>query len=125
MPYVGLGARTVAGTADTTGNNRGNWTVQFTPQALNINVPHFECYKLVVTGAAASATFNVYVNTYQWDTAIYAVNNSWDPQQPLLMTPGDTLYFYYSSASSDGHMPTIAAWFRYDPALTQLYGITT
>jgi hypothetical protein len=95
--------------------------VVFTPQVININVSRFECYKLIVTGAAATATFNVFVNTYQWDTAVYAVNNSWDPQQPLLLTPGDTLYFYYSSASSDGHQPTITAWFRYDPSLTQVY----
>jgi hypothetical protein len=95
--------------------------VQFTPSAINVNVSRFECYKLIVTGSAATATFNVYVNTYQWDTAVYAVNNSWDPQQPLLLTPGDTLFFYYSSASSDGHQPSITAWFRYDPALTQVY----
>ena len=124
MAYVGLGARTARGAADTTGSNAGNWTVQFTPQVINVNVPHFELYKLVVTGAANTATFNVYVNTYQWDTAVYATNNSWDPQQPLLITPGDTVYFYYSSASSDGHQPVIYAWFRYDPALSQVYNIS-
>jgi hypothetical protein len=121
VSYVTLGAVSAAGAADTTGFNAGNWTVQFTPQIIGINVPHFECYKLVVTGASATATFNVYVNTNQWDTAIYAVNNSWDPQQPLLLRPGDTLYFYYSTAASDGHQPLITAWFRYDPALTQVF----
>lgn len=125
MGYIGLGARSAKGAADTTGNNAGNWTVQFTPQVINVNTPHFELYKLVVKGAAASATFNVYVNTNQWDTAVYAVNNSWDPQQPLLLTPGDTVFFYYSSASSDGNQPTVTAWFRYDPALTQVFGITS
>ena len=123
MPYVGLGSRKKLGAADTTGNNPGNWTVQFTPQDININEAHFELYKLVVTGAANTATFNVYLNSQQWDTAVYATNNSWDPQQPLLMTPGDTLYFYYSSASSDGDKPTIYAWFRYDPAIAQIYAI--
>lgn len=125
MGYIGLGARSAKGAADTTGNNAGNWTVQFTPQVINVNTPHFELYKLVVKGAAASATFNVYVNTNQWDTAVYAVNNSWDPQQPLLLTPGDTVFFYYSSASSDGNQPQVTAWFRYDPALTQVFGITS
>ena len=123
MAYIGLGARKALGKADTTGNNPGNWTVLFDPQTINVNEPHFECYKLVVTGAASSATFNVYVNTNQWDTAIYATNNSWDPSQPLPLTPGDTLYFYYSSASSDGNQPTIYAWFRYDPTIRQVFGI--
>ena len=124
MTYVGLGARNASGAADTTGTNKGNWTVQFTPQVINVNVPHFELYKLVVTGAANTATFNVYVNVYQWDTAVYATNNSWDPTQPLLLTPGDSVYFYYSSASTDGNRPLITAWFRYDPALTQVYALS-
>lgn len=123
MTMIGLGARKATGAADTTGNNPGNWSVVFDPQTINVNVAHFELYKLVVTGAANTATFNVYVNTNQWDTAVYATNNSWDPQQPLLLTPGDTVYFYYSSASSDGHQPVIYAWFRYDPAITQVFGL--
>ena len=122
MAYVTLGARTLLGAADTTGNNPGNWTVVFDPNAININEPFFECYKIVVTGAAQTATFNVNVNVNQWDTAVYATNNSWDPAQPLLLRPGDTLYFYYSSASSDGKQPKITAWFRYDPALKQIWG---
>lgn len=124
MTYVGLGARTVTGVADQTGRNPGNWTVTFDPNAINVNVSHFELYKLVVTGAAASATFTVYVNVNLWDTAVYATNNSWDPQQPLLLNPGDTVYFFYSSPSNDGHQPTIAAWFRYDPALSDIYGLS-
>lgn len=123
MPYVGLGSRKAKGAKDTTGNNAGNWTVQFQPQDINVNVAHFELYKIVVTGGAPAATFNVYINGNQWDTAVYAVNNSWDPQQPLLLTPGDALYFYYSDAASDGFQPNITAWFRYDPSLTQIYGV--
>lgn len=124
MAYVTLGARAAKGAADTTGNNAGNWTVVFDPGLINVNEPLFECYKLVVTGAANTATFNVYVNAYLWDTAVYATNNSWDPQQPLLMRAGDILYFYYSSGSGDGHQPLITAWFRYDPVLRQVYGLS-
>jgi hypothetical protein len=122
MAYITLGARSASGTADTTGNNKGNWTVVFDGNLINVNQPFFELYKLVVKGAASSATFDVYINTYQWDTAVYAVHNSWDPQQPLLLRPGDTIYFYYSSAASDGNKPSITAWFRYDPVFTQVYG---
>jgi len=124
VTYVGLGARMVTGAADATGRNPGNWTVTFDPNTINVNVAHFELYKLIVKGAAASATFDVYVNVNQWDTAVYAVHNSWDPTQPLLLNPGDTVYFFYSSASSDGNKPVITAWFRYDPALTDIYGLT-
>jgi len=123
MPYVTLGSRSAKGAADTTGQNKGNWTVQFAPKDLNVTETEFEIYKIVVTGAASSATFNVYVDAQQWDTAVYATNNSWDPTQPMPVRYGQTVYFYYSSASSDGHQPSVTVWLRYDPALGQIYGL--
>jgi hypothetical protein len=74
-----------------------------------------------VTGAAPSATFNVYADNQQWDTAVYATNNSWDPQQPLILRFGQTLYFYYSSAATDGHQPLVTIWLRHEVSLTELY----
>lgn len=123
MSYLTLGSRTAKGAADTTGNNAGNWTVQFPPNILNITATEFEVYKIVITGGASSATFNVYVDAQQWDTAIYPAGNSWDPTQPLIMRYGQTLYFYLNSASTDGHKPTVTIWLRYQPELSQVYGI--
>jgi hypothetical protein len=124
MPYVGLGWRNATGQADTTGVNPGNWTVTFDSAAINVNVPQAEVYKIVVTGAAQGSTFNVAINTALWDLAVYAVQNSWDPQQPLIIRPGDTLYFYYSSHASDGHQPSITIWLRYEITLGQVFGLT-
>ena len=121
MPYRTLGSRAAAGAADTTGQNKGNWTVQFNTNLLNVQVTEFEVYKIVVTGAAPSATFNVYADNQQWDTAVYATNNSWDPQQPLILRFGQTLYFYYSSAATDGHQPLVTVWLRHEISLTELY----
>lgn len=121
MAYRTLGARQALGAADTTGNNKGNWTVQFDPKLFNVNVPQFECWKIVVKGAAATATFDVFVNNQQFDISVYAKQNSWDPVQPMILRPGDTLYFYYSTASTDGNKPNITVWLRYDPALTQIF----
>lgn len=123
MAYVTLGSRAAKGAADTTGQNKGNWTVQFAPKDLAVTQTEFEVYKIVVTGAAPSATFNVYVDAQQWDTAVYATNNSWDPTQPMPVRYGQTVFFYYSSASTDGHQPLITIWLRYDPALSQIFGV--
>lgn len=123
MSYVGLGWRLASGAADTTGRNPGNWTVTFDPNLINVNVPNFELYKIIVKGSSATATFDVFVDIGQWDTAVYGVHNSWDPTQVLYLKPGNTVYFFYSSASSDGNQPLITAWFRYDPALEQIYGL--
>lgn len=122
MPYKGLGWRNATGQADTTGTNPGNWTVTFDSAALFFNYPEVEVYKIVVTGAAQGATFNVAINTALWDLAVYAVQNSWDPQQPLPIHPGDTLYFYYTSAATDGHKPSVTIWLRYEVALASIFG---
>lgn len=114
MSYKSLGNRgPITGAADTTGLNTGNWTVSFTTDILNCNVPEFEVYKIVVKGAA-NTTFDVYVENKQWDTAIYGQLNSWDPQQPLVMRPGQSLFFLYSDPVTDNTPPVITIWMRYD-----------
>jgi len=123
MPYQTLGSRSATGKADTTGQNPGNWTVQFAPKDLNVTVTEFEVYKIVVTKAAQTATFDVFVDAKQWDTSVYATNNSWDPVQPLIMRNGETLYFFYSSASSDGSMPKVTVWLRHEVSLSKVFGL--
>lgn len=122
MPYRTLGSRQASGAKDTTGNNAGNWTVTFDPNLLNVNVPQFECWKIVVKGAAATATFDVFVNGAQFDISVYAKQNSWDPVQPMILRPGDILYFYYSTVATDGNKPQVTIWLRYDIALISVFG---
>jgi hypothetical protein len=114
MTLITLGARgPVTGKLDTTTLNPGNWTIAFTPDILNVNVSNFEVYKMVVAGAQ-NTTFNVYVDLKQWDVGIYGTLNSWDPMQPLIMRPGETLFFMYSDAVSDNTPPVATVWVRYD-----------
>lgn len=120
MSYVTLGARgPITGLKDTTGLNPGNWTVAFTPAILGINVPQYEIYKIIVAGAA-NTTFNVYIDRQLWDVGIYGTLNSWDPVQPLIVRPGQYLYFMYSDPVTDATPPVITVWLRYDPLLNNL-----
>jgi hypothetical protein len=123
LPYQTLGSRSAKGAADTTGRNTGNWTVTFDPNLLNVTVTEYEVYKIVVTGAANTATFNVYLDVQQWDTAVYATNNSWDPTQPMLVRYGQTLYFFYSTAATDGNQPLVTVWLRHELSLSNVYGV--
>lgn len=117
MSYKTLGSRgPVTGLLDTSGHNPGNWTVAFTPDIIHITQFQFEVYKIVVKGAP-NTTFDVYVELYQWDTAIYGTKNSWDPSQPLIMRPGESLYICYSDAVADDIPPQATIWLRYDPDL--------
>lgn len=117
MSYVTLGKRgKITGVKDPTGLNQGNWTIVFSPDIINVNLSQFEVYKMIVTGAA-NTTFDVYVDNSQWDTAVYGTRNSWDPMQPLIMRPGENLYFLYSDPVTDGTPPTATIWLRYDPSV--------
>lgn len=118
MPdYRGLGSRgPVTGTADTTGMNAGKWTVAFTPDILAVNVPQFEVYKIVVNGAPGTL-FSVFIEVKQWDSAIYGFQNAWDPVQPMLLNPGQSVYFLYSDVIEDNIPPVVTMWLRYDVAL--------
>jgi hypothetical protein len=115
--YVSLGTRSANGQPDQTGFNPGNWTVTFDQAALNVNVPFFEVYHIVVIGAAGS-TFTVFVDQQHWDASNNGQINSWDPSQPLLLKPGNTLYFYYSDPVTDGTPPNVDVWLRYDQDIT-------
>lgn len=116
MSYVELGPRTQVGAADTTGNNKGNWTVVFAPEDLNVNIPYFEVYKVIIHGAAGS-TMNWYIDNNIWETTVAADDNAWDPAQPLLLLPGKYMYFYWSDPTTDNTPPTVTIWMRYDPSI--------
>jgi hypothetical protein len=116
--YVPLGPRVASQNQgqvaqDNTGNNTGNWTVQYTPQDINCNIPYFEVCHITVNGAPGS-TFTIFIDTFQWDTNQNGSNNSWDPAVPMPLRPGQWLYFYYSDPVSDDTPPQVTIWLRYD-----------
>jgi hypothetical protein len=112
---VSLGPRgPVKGIADNTGYNPGNWTVTFDPNTMNTNVPFTEVCKITVSGSAIGSTFNIFIDTFQWDSVQQGYNNSWDPNVAMPYKPGQYIYFYFSGLANDGHQPIVAVWLRYD-----------
>jgi hypothetical protein len=117
MAYITLGPRMLVSAADTTGRNTGNYTAWFSTQALSINVPQFELYHALVTGVPTGANATIYVGTSQWSFTSPAFSGSeWDPSEPLLMRPGEELFFFWSTGTGGG--PTVTCWFRYDEGLS-------
>lgn len=119
MSYAGLGFRQVVGVPDTTGNNAGNWTCVIDPQVIAANVPYFEVYHLYVSAptlADVETTIQIALNQGLWDYNLLGNANGWDPAQPLIMTPGDTLYGYFNVPTDTTPAPIMTAWFRYDLA---------
>ena len=111
--YIELGPRTAVGEVDTTGNNNGKWTVTFGPAELNTNMPFFEVYKVVIHGAAGSS-MDWFVEQNQWETTVAGDINAWDPQQPLMVRAGQTMFMYWSDPVTDNTPPSVTIWLRYD-----------
>jgi hypothetical protein len=101
-----LGSRQATGVHDLSNPlGSGKWTVAFTPQVLNIFAA-FEVYHIAVTGPIGS-TFRIYQDTTFYDAVARGDLNSWDPSQPMHVTPGRTLYFYYDSTITPAPQVTI------------------
>ena len=121
MSYITLGSRgPQKGALDNTGINPGNWTIAFTPDIIDVNVSQFEVYKMIVNSAnPVLVTFDIAVDLAKWDTGVYGNRNSWDPSEPLIMRPTQTLYFFYSDLATDGFPPVATIWLRYDPLVAK------
>ena len=86
----------------------GNWTVKFEPRDINIQ-SGFEVYHISLQGPLNSR-LRVYVDTTFYSNVLRGDVNDWDPSQPLFMTPGQTLYFYWDTAS--GTAPNVTIFCR-------------
>lgn len=113
MP-ANLGGRTKTGAANA--NNpvsAGGWTVEFNPRDFSIQV-EFEIYHIGVTGPTGSS-FEVWIDTMFYDSVQQGYRNGWDPAQPMILRPGQTLYFHFNT--STGSAPVISVFCRQTSAI--------
>lgn len=116
MAYESLGyviGNTAKDTAQGGFSNAGNYTTVFDLKNLKVQVPTFECYHLYVS-APGGASFQIFINNGQWDNQLLGQANAWDAVQPMLLRPGDTIFFYWNVAVPSTPVPSVTAWFRYD-----------
>ena len=104
-----LGKLTKTGALDT-GNTvlSGGWTVKFDPADIGIKIP-CEVYHIAVKGPSSSS-FEVWLDTTFYDNAARGDKNSWDPNYPMHVTPGTTIFFYYDTTSTPA--PKITLFFK-------------
>ena len=91
-----LGPRRLVGIASATNPVfAGGWTAAFTPA--EIAVPgHCECYHIAFKGPVLSSV-EVWLDETFYDIAARGDKNSWDPNQPMYIRSGTTVFFYWSS----------------------------
>jgi hypothetical protein len=109
VPAQPLGPREQMGAPDPQNKiAAGNWTASFSPGFLQFSSPVAEVYHIAVNGPGGY--FLIYINEDFWDCASYGGVNSWDPSEPMLIRPGDTVYFFWSISS--GTAPQVTMWLR-------------
>jgi hypothetical protein len=121
MSYIGLGRKKVVAAKDLTGLNTGNWTNAFDQAVLGAKVPYFECHHISAVQVPGVSTLTAYIGLDIWSAVVLAGNAEWDPAQPMLLTPGDEVYFAWNKAAS-GAPPVVTMWLRYDPAINPATG---
>lgn len=113
MAYVRLGPRPKIAAPDNTGNNAGNFTTVYAPVDLAAKASYFEVYQIGLSGTAGT-NFTVYINTQLWNAVPTGFQNSYDPSQPMILEPGDYVYFYWALAVTGNTAPTTTMWLRAD-----------
>ena len=109
----------VTATADTTGQNTGNWTNAFVASVLP-DVNTYEIYHMTVTGVKVlgSATIKLRNQVFSTVTADSSGRNEWDPSQTMKVNAGDEIFFFWNYAAS-GTAPVATLWLQYDADLPQ------
>ena len=104
-----LGDRLKRGVADPQNPVLANgYTVSFGPADLPKQA--CEMYHAAIMGPAGS-TFQVWKNTHFYDNVVRGDLNSWDPAQPMLIEPGDTIYYYWSLGAPSA-VPVVSIYLR-------------
>lgn len=96
--------------------------MQFASADLDTNVPYFEVWKMVVTGAVNSQ-FTMSLGANQLEPPQKGDTNVWTDPQPLTLTPSTELTFYWNDPVSDNMPPKVTLYLRYDPALEANLGV--
>lgn len=86
-----------------------NWSVIFGPAQMGMGANRFEIYHIAISGPTGSSV-QVFVDRSFYDATPAGWLNSWDPNEPLLMDGGQTLFLYYNTATAPAPFATI--WLR-------------
>jgi hypothetical protein len=117
VSYLPLPESVTVAAADQTGKNAGNLTNAFTVDKLPRGPSWFEAYHGVVTTVPAGAQAQIMIGSKLYGFTFPFGGSEWDPQQPMLLSAGQEVYFLWNTPASGLVLPVLTLWFRYDPAL--------
>jgi hypothetical protein len=109
MAYLGTRRSPEATLSNDNTNPFGNgfWRVAFDPATFGFGANDFEIYHIYLTGPTGSQ-FVMWTDNTPYSTAARGDLNEWDPNFPLHMVGGQTLYFYWNSAGDPKPLVVLA-----------------
>lgn len=110
----GLGSRSASGVASADNPVfSGGYVVTFSPDILSVKM-QCECYHIAIRGPSPSY-FEMWVESRFYSIGARGDKNDWDPNNALIIDPGQTIYFYFSTGT--GLVPTVVMYLREISAL--------
>ena len=107
-----LGFRQATGRLSTDGQNpfgNGRWVATFDPKLFAVSTNAFEVFHIALTGPLGSQ-LQVWVDRTFYEITQHGDVNSWDPNHPLHMNGGQTLYFYWNLGTTP--TPFVTVWLQ-------------
>ena len=95
--------------------NAGKWICEFTANDIAISEPKFQVYHANVIGGPPGSTFQWGYNNNMWETVFPGWDNSWDPNNPMKITNGDTVFFWWNTNA--GTAATVWLYFEKETPL--------
>lgn len=82
--------------------NAGNWICEFQASEIPISEPKFRIYHVNVIDGPIGSKFQWGWNNNQWETVFPGWDTSWDPNNPMKISNGDTVFFWWNSSTAPG-----------------------
>ena len=117
MPYEPLGSLRTESGPDTTERNTGNWTTEI-PVADVSRLAVAEIYHAVVSNVTPGSWATIQIGIRDFSFTQPVSGSEWDPVNPPLLGPGQTVYFLWNIPYVSGAAgPVVTTWWRFDPTL--------
>jgi hypothetical protein len=104
-----------ASIAPTGHQNAGNWICEFSASDIGIAEPKFRVNHVNVEGGPLGSTFKWGYNNARWETVFPGWDTSWDPNNPMKMMNGDTVFFWWNT--NTGTAATVWLYFERETPL--------
>ena len=95
-------------------SHAGNWVVTFQQSDIGISLPEYECYRIVLKNGPPGSSFTIYIGNAFYDSVTPGDTNSWDPNNPMKLQAGDSIYFYWNIGTPN-FAPMVTMYFQ-EPA---------